>query len=165
MKQSDWNATIAAHGNWAWFVYCYFVYCCFVYFRFVYSCFGYYNINICILRLQIFTIHCIKYGKQFPLVYFLLPSKSRETYNTAFRGEILVAFWPKHGLRSDLRVPNFSWGSMPPDTPSLFTQAHAMARAYQSKIAGWCMYSTVGKNPSCQDDVGPEIAQEAFPSY
>ena len=22
-------------------------------------------------------------------------------------GEILVAFWPKHGLRSDLRVPNF----------------------------------------------------------
>ena len=33
-------------------------------------------------------------------------------------GEILVAFWPKHGLRSDLRVPNFkkfSWGNMPPD--------------------------------------------------
>ena len=32
-------------------------------------------------------------------------------------GEILVAFWPKHGLRSYLRVPNFkiiSWGSMPP---------------------------------------------------
>ena len=22
-------------------------------------------------------------------------------------GEILVAFWPKHGLRSNLRVPNF----------------------------------------------------------
>ena len=22
-------------------------------------------------------------------------------------GVILVAFWPKHGLRSDLRVPNF----------------------------------------------------------
>ena len=22
-------------------------------------------------------------------------------------GEILVAFWPKHGLSSDLRVPNF----------------------------------------------------------
>ena len=39
-------------------------------------------------------------------------------------GEILVAFWPKHGLRSDLRMPNFtnfSWGSMPPDPPSLFT--------------------------------------------
>ena len=33
-------------------------------------------------------------------------------------GEILVAFWVKHGLRSDLRVPNFkhfSWGNMPPD--------------------------------------------------
>ena len=30
--------------------------------------------------------------------------------------EILVAFWPKIGLRSDLRVPNyFSRGSMPPD--------------------------------------------------
>ena len=31
-------------------------------------------------------------------------------------GEILVAFWPKHGLRSDLKVPNFikfSWGSQP----------------------------------------------------
>ena len=38
--------------------------------------------------------------------------------------EILVAFWPKHGLKSDLRVPNFKifpWGSMPPDPPSLFT--------------------------------------------
>ena len=27
-------------------------------------------------------------------------------------GEILVAFWPKHGLTSDLRVPYFFWGSM-----------------------------------------------------
>ena len=36
-------------------------------------------------------------------------------------GEILVAFCPKHGLRSDLRVSNFSWGSMPPDPSSLFT--------------------------------------------
>ena len=35
-------------------------------------------------------------------------------------GEILLAFWLKHGLRSDLRVPNFSWGNMPPDPPSLF---------------------------------------------
>ena len=39
-------------------------------------------------------------------------------------GEILVAVWPKHGLRSDLRVPNLkykkiSWGSLPPDPPSL----------------------------------------------
>ena len=36
-------------------------------------------------------------------------------------GVILVAFWPKHGLRSDLRVPNLSWGSVPPDPPSSFT--------------------------------------------
>ena len=40
-------------------------------------------------------------------------------------GMILVAFWPKHGLRSYLRVPNlkknFPWRSMPPDPPSLFT--------------------------------------------
>ena len=35
-------------------------------------------------------------------------------------GEILVAFWPKHGPRSDPKVPNlkkFSWGSMPPCRP------------------------------------------------
>ena len=50
-------------------------------------------------------------------------------------GVILVAFWPKHGLRSDLRVPNFrkfSWESMPPDPPSFFTPQWP----YQSKIAG-----------------------------
>ena len=48
-------------------------------------------------------------------------SESLPTETTG--GEILVAFWPKHGLRSDLRVPNFktfSWGSMPPDPSSLF---------------------------------------------
>ena len=54
-------------------------------------------------------------------------------------GEILVAFfWPKHGLRSDLRVPNFkkfSWGSMPPDPPSLF-MLKRMQWPYQSKIVG-----------------------------
>ena len=53
-------------------------------------------------------------------------------------GEILVAFWPKHGLRSDLRVPNlkiFSWESMPPDPPSLFTLKRTQW-PYQSKIAG-----------------------------
>ena len=33
-------------------------------------------------------------------------------------GEILVAFWPKHDLRSNLRVPNLS---MP---PSLLTLIH-----------------------------------------
>ena len=39
-------------------------------------------------------------------------------------GMILVAFWPKHDLRTNLRVPNlknFPWGSMPPDPPTLFT--------------------------------------------
>ena len=53
-------------------------------------------------------------------------------------GKILVAFWPKHGLRSDLRVPNFkkfSWGSMPTDPPSLFTLKRTQW-PYQSKIAG-----------------------------
>ena len=35
-------------------------------------------------------------------------------------GEILVAFWHKHGLRSDLRVPNvkkFSLGEHAPTPP------------------------------------------------
>ena len=36
-------------------------------------------------------------------------------------GEILVALCPKHGLRTDLRVPNFSRESMPADSPTLFT--------------------------------------------
>ena len=39
-------------------------------------------------------------------------------------GEILVVFWPKHGLRSYLRVVNFKnffWGSMPPHPLSLCT--------------------------------------------
>ena len=50
-------------------------------------------------------------------------------------GVILVAFWPKRGLRSDLRVPNFnkfSWRSVSPDPPSLFTPQWP----YQSTIAG-----------------------------
>ena len=50
-------------------------------------------------------------------------------------GKILVAFWPKHGLRSDLRVPNFSWGSMPPDPLTLFTLKRTQW-PYQSKIGG-----------------------------
>ncbi len=33
---------------------------------------------------QIFTIHAFKNGKQFPLVYALLPNKSRATYARAF---------------------------------------------------------------------------------
>ena len=34
-------------------------------------------------------------------------------------GEILVVFWPKHGLRSDLRVPNLTNfpGGACPQTP------------------------------------------------
>ena len=57
-------------------------------------------------------------------------------------GQILVAFLPKHGLRSDLRVPNltkFSWGGIPPDPPSFFTLMHTLIRnqwPYQFKIAG-----------------------------
>ena len=48
----------------------------------------------------------------------------------------------KHGLRSDLQVPNLkkiSWGSMPPDSPSFFTLMHTLIRhqwPYQFKIAG-----------------------------
>ena len=51
-------------------------------------------------------------------------------------GEILVAFWPKHGLRSDLRVANlnfFSWGSMPPDPPAY---SHLSAHNSRTKRAG-----------------------------
>ena len=38
-----------------------------------------------------------------------------------------VIWVAEHGLRSNLRVPNFqnfSWGSMLPDPPSLFTLKH-----------------------------------------
>ena len=49
----------------------------------------------------------------------------------------LVAYWPKHGLRSDIRVPNFEnfHRGACPQTPlglSLFTPLWP----YQSKIAG-----------------------------
>lgn len=30
---------------------------------------------------QVFTVHAFKHGQQFPLIYFLLPDKTRETYN------------------------------------------------------------------------------------
>ena len=33
---------------------------------------------------QVFTIHCFKHDKLFPMVYFLLPNKTRETYNNDF---------------------------------------------------------------------------------
>ena len=44
-------------------------------------------------------------------------------------GEILVAFWPKHGLKSDLRVPNFKkifLGEHALDPPSLLTLMHCL---------------------------------------
>ena len=58
-------------------------------------------------------------------------------------GEIVVATWPKHGLRSDLRAPNFKNfpGGTCPQTP--LAGAHFQAYAhpssqwpYRSKIAG-----------------------------
>ena len=49
-----------------------------------------------------------------------IASLARETTG----GEILVAVWLKHRLRSDLRISNlkiFSRGSLPPDPLSLYT--------------------------------------------
>ena len=50
-------------------------------------------------------------------------------------GEILVAFWPKHDLRSGLRMPDLPWGGMPPDPPSLLTHTHALIRHYNGSIS------------------------------
>ena len=57
--------------------------------------------------------------------------------------EIAVAFWPKHGLRSDLRAPNFKNlpGGACPQTPlacsHLSVHAHPSSQwPYQSKKAG-----------------------------
>ena len=33
-------------------------------------------------------------------------------------GEILVAFWPKHHLRSGLRMPDLPWEGIPPEPPT-----------------------------------------------
>ena len=41
------------------------------------------SVLIC-FTMQVFTLHAFKHGQQFPLVYFLLPGKSREAYNTSF---------------------------------------------------------------------------------
>ena len=60
-------------------------------------------------------------------------------------------FWPKHGLRSDLRVPNFkkiSWGTMHPDPPSLFTLLRTQW-PYQSKIVGAGPVSTTEEKALC----------------
>ena len=56
-------------------------------------------------------------------------------------GEILVAVWPKHGLRSDLRVPNlkdFPGGACPQTPASLYTIAYVYPSSqwpYQNYIA------------------------------
>ena len=60
-----------------------------------------------------------------------IASLARETT----RGEILVAVWPKHGLRSDLKSAyfrKFSWGGLPPDPPSLYT-----LKAYAHPSSQW----------------------------
>ena len=46
-------------------------------------CDGTFSICPCLFY-QLFTIHCFKHGKLFPMVYFLLPNKRRVTYNNAF---------------------------------------------------------------------------------
>ena len=57
-------------------------------------------------------------------------------------GEVLVAFWPKHGLRSNLRAPNFKNfpGEACPQTPlasSHLSDTHPSSQwPHQSKIAG-----------------------------
>ena len=50
-------------------------------------------------------------------------------------GVILVAFWPKHGLRSDLRVPNFKNfpGGVCPQTP--LASSHHNGRASLKQLA------------------------------
>lgn len=56
-----------------------------------------------------------------------------------YRWEILVAFWLKHLLRSDLRLKNFPRGACP-HTPllsaHLHTRSSTITRPHQSKIAG-----------------------------
>ena len=61
-------------------------------------------------------------------------------------GEILVAFWSKHGLRSDLRVPNFPGGAAS-RPPSLFTLERTQLWPYQSKIAGSGQVSSEYRHP------------------
>ena len=59
-----------------------------------------------------------------------LGSLARETTDQ----EILVAFWPKHGLKSDLRVPNFKIfpGGACPQTPLAYS--HLSARNGRTSI-------------------------------
>ena len=41
------------------------------------------------------------------------PSSVHSSSYRNYRWGIVVVFWPKHGLRSDLRVPKFSGGACP----------------------------------------------------
>ena len=51
-------------------------------------------------------------------------------------GEIVVVFWPKHGLRSNLSVSNVPGGHAS-DPSSLFTLTHMLIRHHNdSKTAG-----------------------------
>ena len=50
-------------------------------------------------------------------------------------GRFYYLFWPKHGLRSDLKVPDFPGGACLQTPHSLFTLKR-MQWSYQSKIAG-----------------------------
>ena len=54
-------------------------------------------------------------------------------------GEIVVAFWSKHSLRSDLRAPNFKKisGGACPQTPLPYAHPSSQ-QLYQSQIAGSC---------------------------
>ena len=54
-------------------------------------------------------------------------------------GEIVVAFWPKHGLRSDLRVPNFPGGEHAPRDPLTY---HTQSKIADSGPAFSCTPSS-----------------------
>ena len=60
-------------------------------------------------------------------------------------GEILVTFWPKHGLRSNLRVPNFPGGACP-HTPLAYS--HSMSVLASSPPGTrLCPYQSNGSSP------------------
>ena len=63
--------------------------------------------------------------------FWQLGSIASSSYRN-YRWEIVVAFWPKHGLRGDLRVPNFKIfprGACP-QTPLLYS--HLSTRCHTS---------------------------------
>ena len=69
------------------------------------------------------------------------PSSVHSSSYRNYRWGIVVVFWPKHGLRSDLRVPKFSGGACPQTPPSLFALKRTLIPSsqwrYKSKIAGY----------------------------